>query len=88
VGQRGKLMLSSMPGEDFPFVVNKITLVSVAKEGRNYFRVEARLEDTSGRIRPGMEGVGKVYVDKRRIIWIWSRELINWLRLEIWRWMP
>jgi hypothetical protein len=77
-----------MPGEDFPFVVNKITLVSVAKEGRNYFRVEARLEDNSGRIRPGMEGVGKVYVDKRRIIWIWTRELINWLRLEIWRWMP
>lgn len=88
VGQRGKLMLPSMPGEAFPFIVNKTTLVSTAKEGRNYFRVEAQLEHASERIRPGMEGVGKVYVDRRRIIWIWTRELINWLRLKLWAWWP
>ncbi len=88
VGQGGILMLPSMPGKEFPFVINKITPVSVAKEGRNYFRVEAQLKDNSGRIRPGMEGVGKVHVERRRIIWIWTRELIDWLRLTLWRWMP
>jgi len=88
VGQKGKLMMPSMPGELFPFHVEKITPVSVAKEGRNYFRVEAQLEGKSERLRPGMEGVGKVAVDERRLIWIWTHELIDWLRLWLWSWWP
>ncbi len=87
-GQRGKFMLPSMPGEVFPIYVDKITPVTVAKEGRNYFRVEARLENTSPRLRPGMEGVGKVTIGEQRFIWIWTRELIDWLYLKIWRWWP
>ncbi len=88
VGQRGKLMLPSMPGDVFPLEVQKITPVSMAKEGRNYFRVEARLENTPGRLRPGMEGVGKVVIDQRRFIWIWTREIIHWVYLKIWTWWP
>jgi hypothetical protein len=88
VGQRGKLMMPSMPGDLFSFHVEKITPVSVAKEGRNYFRVEAKLETNSERLRPGMEGVGKVTVDERRLIWIWTHELIDWLRLWLWSWWP
>jgi RND family efflux transporter MFP subunit len=88
VGQRGELVLPSMPMEGFPLIVEKITPVSVAKEGRNYFRVEARLDKTSERLRPGMEGVGKISIDQRRLIWIWSHELIDWLRLKLWSWWP
>ncbi len=88
VGQKGKFMLPSMPGDVFPLYVEKITPVSMAKEGRNYFRVEARLEKTSGRLRPGMEGVGKIVIDERRFIWIWTRELIHWVYLKIWAWWP
>jgi multidrug resistance efflux pump len=88
VGQQGKLMVPSMPGEMFLFQIEKITPVSVAKEGRNYFRVEAHLNETSERVRPGMEGVGKVKVDERRLVWIWTHELIDWLRLWVWSWWP
>jgi hypothetical protein len=35
-----------------------------------------------------MEGVGKVSVGERRLIWIWSHSMVDWLRLTIWRWMP
>jgi RND family efflux transporter MFP subunit len=87
-GQQGELVLPSMPGENFSFSVDKITPVSTAKEGRNYFRVEAQLEDISERLRPGMEGVGKVTVDRRRLIWIWTHDVIDWLRLQLWRWWP
>ena len=86
VGQRGELVLPSMPGDVFPLVVDKITPVSTAKEGRNYFRVEARLENTSDRLRPAMEGIGKITIDRRRLIWIWTHELIDWLRLKLWAW--
>lgn len=89
IGRRGDLVLSSMPGQAYPFLVEKITPVNEAKEGRNYFRVEARLASGAAqRLRPGMEGVGKIYIEERRLIWIWTREIVNWFRLKIWAWMP
>jgi len=88
VGQTGKLTLSSLPGETMDFRVQKITPVNTPKEGRNFFRVEAAPESSIDRVRPGMEGVGKIRVDERRLIWIWTRDLVNWARLWIWSWIP
>jgi len=88
VGLRGQLLLSAFPEEPLPFRVEKVTPVSTAREGRNYFRVEAQLENTPKRLRPGMEGVGKVEVDRRLLIWIWTRQVIDWVRLTLWTWMP
>jgi RND family efflux transporter MFP subunit len=88
VGQRGELVVPSTPGDVFQLIVDKITPVSTAKEGRNYFRVEAHLENSSERLRPGMEGVGKITIDRRRLIWIWTHEAIDWLRLKLWTWIP
>jgi RND family efflux transporter MFP subunit len=88
-GQRGELVLSSMPGERFAILLETITPVSTAKDGRNYFRVEARVESGGEpRLRPGMEGVAKVAVDERHLAWIWTRELVNWVRLKAWAWTP
>ena len=88
VGQRGQLLLSAFPRESLPLQVEKITPVSSAKEGRNSFRVEAQLKHTPDHLRPGMEGVGKVEVGRRRLIWIWTRQVIDWVRLKLWTWMP
>jgi multidrug efflux pump subunit AcrA (membrane-fusion protein) len=88
VGQQSELVLPSIQGETFPFVVDKITPVSTAREGRNYFRIEGRMTEKSERLRPGMEGIGKITVDRRKLIWVWTHQLIDWLRLQIWRWWP
>ena len=88
VGQKSDLVLPSMPGEAFPFVVEKITPVSIAKEGRNYFRVEGYLEQAPPHLRPGMEGIGKITIDRRKLIWVWTHEAVDWLRLQLWRWIP
>jgi hypothetical protein len=88
VGQRGQLLLSAFPEAPLPFRVEAVTPVSTAREGRNYFRVEAQLESTPQRLRPGMEGVGKVEVDRRLLIWIWTRQVIDWVRLKLWTWLP
>jgi RND family efflux transporter MFP subunit len=88
-GQRGELVLSSNPGQHFPLLVQKVTPVSMARDGRNVFRVEAQLETGADpRLRPGMEGVAKVTVENRRLAWIWSREIVNWVRLKLWAWTP
>jgi hypothetical protein len=87
VGQKGKLVLPSLQ-DSFAFTVSKITPITTALEGKNCFRVEAGLDQTSKNLRPGMEGVGKIYVDKRKLISIWTRNLRDWLRLWVWTWWP
>ncbi|MBN1625656.1 MAG: HlyD family efflux transporter periplasmic adaptor subunit [Deltaproteobacteria bacterium] len=87
-GQEGHVILSSLPDEVFGFTVEKITPISIASEGVNYFRVEAAAKDISERLRPGMTGVGKVFVDRRKLIDIWTRNLRDWFRLKLWSWRP
>ncbi len=88
LAQRGRLVLSGFPSDPFPFTVAKITPVSTANEGRNYFRVEAALEIVPQRLRPGMEGVGKIDIDRRRYAWIWTHDIVDWIRLKLWHWLP
>lgn len=88
VGQTGDLVLSAFPTEPVPFTVTKITPVSLATEGRNYFRVEARIDSVDARLRPGMEGVSKVSIGERKLIWVWTHRTIDWLRLFFWTWAP
>ncbi|OPY91913.1 MAG: multidrug resistance protein MdtN [Syntrophaceae bacterium PtaU1.Bin231] len=87
-GQKGILVLSSLSDKPFGFSVRKITPITTAEEGRNYFRVEADLDEVSPRLRPGMEGVGKISVDRRLLISIWTRDLVDWFRLRLWSWLP
>ncbi|WP_447979412.1 efflux RND transporter periplasmic adaptor subunit [Candidatus Nitrospira bockiana] len=88
VGQRGQVTLAAMPGEAFGFAVTTIMPVSTARDGRNYFRVEGRFETTPPRVRPAMEGVGKVSIDERRLAWIWTHDVIDWVRLKLWALLP
>jgi len=87
-GQRGEMVVASMPYQSFAFTVTKITAVNNAKDGANRFRVEARLDARPERLRPGMEGVGKIEVDERRLIWIWTHSLVDRLRLWLWHALP
>jgi len=88
-GQHGEVTVSSIPGERSEFTVTRIMPVNTAKEGRNFFRVEGALRDpSSSRLRPRMEGVGKIHIDERKLVWIWSHGFTDWLRLWIWNWLP
>lgn len=84
--QRGELALAGLPFERLPFTVRQITPVSTPQDGRNHFRVEAQLDRADARLRPGMEGVGKVEVGERRLVWIWTHAMVEWLQLAAWRW--
>jgi hypothetical protein len=86
VGQKGSLVLSSLPQESYPFTVSKITPVATAQEGKNTFRVEGTLDDPGTRLRPGMNGVGKIEAGRARLLWIWTHDAVNWLRLTFWKW--
>lgn len=85
VGNDGEMLLNSLPGHAFPLRVSKVTPVSIAEDGRNFFRVEANLTGGTERIRPGMEGIGKVLVEPRAILWIWTHRLVDWVRIGFWK---
>lgn len=84
VGQEGKLATATYPGEYLRFVVERINPAAEVVNNRNVFKVRAKLLDTQPWLRPGMEGVAKVTVDKRPYAWIWSRKVINWVRMKLW----
>jgi multidrug efflux pump subunit AcrA (membrane-fusion protein) len=88
VGQQGELILTSMPNERHSFTVNVITPVAQAEEGANFFIVEGTLDGAAERLRPGMEGFGKIQIEERKLIWIWTHELIDWARMKAWTWLP
>lgn len=87
VGQHGRLVLTALTGETLPFTVSLVTPVATAREGKNLFRVEATLDASSPRLRPGMEGIAKVEIGERRLIWIWTHRFVDWLRLQAWTWL-
>jgi len=86
IGQQGELVLSGGVDEILPFLVKKITPVSEVKEGHNFFRVEARLLETREFLRPGMKGIGKISIGQRKLFWVLTHELIDWLHLKLWTW--
>ncbi|BFM07282.1 HlyD family efflux transporter periplasmic adaptor subunit [Halioxenophilus aromaticivorans] len=86
--QIGTLTLASLPGEHLPLTVEKITAVATAEDGANVFRVEAALSEAPEILRPGMGGVAKINVGERRMLWIWTRDIVDWIRLKLWSWWP
>lgn len=86
-GQKGELILAALPSERFPFEVTLVTPVSEAREGKNFFRVEAKLQEHNQHLRPGMEGVGKIHAGQHAIVWVWTHRFFDWMRLQMWVWL-
>lgn len=88
LGQEGQLKLSGLPGDAVGFSVSRITPVSESDDGANYYRVEAQLVNPPVLLRPGMEGVGKIEIGERKLLWIWTHRMLGWLKLQFWSWWP
>ena len=86
LGQRGELALAGLPHQRYTFAVERILPVSTAEDGGNFFRVEGRLTEPADWLRPGMAGVGKIDAGERRLIWLWTHGVFDWLRLAFWKW--
>ena len=87
VGQTGSLVLTGLAGEALAFEVRNVSMAE-AEDGKNTFRVEAQLDRSDLKLRPGMEGVGKIEVGEQSYAWIWTHRLSDWLRMQAWIWLP
>jgi len=84
LGEVGYLATHSLPTERTKFTVASIIPQGAPKEGENVFTVFARLDQVSDQWHPGMEGEAKIDVEHRRVIWIWTHRLVDFLRLKLW----
>jgi multidrug resistance efflux pump len=84
--QEGELMMSGLAGDPMPFTVARIMPVATVQDGKNFYRVEAKLRRESSVLLPGMEGVGKIDVGRRKLGWVLLHSLFDWLRLTLWNW--
>ena len=88
-GQVGNLALAAFPDTPVGVEVIRITPISTAAEGENFFVVEAALSgETTQELRPGMEGVAKIEIREERLVNIWTKRTWLWLRMTAWKWWP
>ena len=86
---RGRLASVSHPGLYIPFEVERIHPRAEQIDQRNVFtvRVVLLLDEMPSRpewLLPGMEGVAKVEIGRRPYIQLWTRKLVNWIRMKLW----
>ena len=81
---RGELASTARPDERISFVVERINPVAEVVEQNNVFKVRVRLLRTPSIFRPGMEGLGKIDIDRRSYGYIWTRRMVNWVRMKLW----
>ena len=86
-GQRGRLVVSSLPWDAQDLRVERIVPLARAVDGRNVFEVEARLTEPPSGLRPGLFGRADVVVGRMPPLWVWSRHAIERIRLAWWSWL-
>lgn len=87
-GQSGQLSLSSLAWHSEDLVVERITPMARAVDGRNIFEVQARLVASaaapSAALRPGLLGRATLVVGRRPPLWVWLGSAANRARLAWW----
>lgn len=82
------LSTSSFPSkeDEIHAHVDRIASPGEAKEGDNVYKVFATIDPGQSRpwLRPGMAGEARVDVGQRRIVWIWTHRLVDFLKLKLW----
>ncbi|HEX5127764.1 MAG TPA: HlyD family efflux transporter periplasmic adaptor subunit [Rhodocyclaceae bacterium] len=84
----GKLTLSAMPYDPLNIRVERITPLAKYDGGRNVFEVQAKLTSNAqvneSGLRPGLEGVAKIALDRESIIQAAGGRVMEWLRFKLW----
>ena len=87
-GQTGAVTFSALPAQRFELVVERLSPVAQAADGRNVFEAEARLlAAPQDLLRPGMQGLAQLQAGKQSMGWLISHPITDWLRLQLWRWI-
>ncbi|MBT8372358.1 MAG: HlyD family efflux transporter periplasmic adaptor subunit [Deltaproteobacteria bacterium] len=84
-GQTGKVAFVSQPQLKYPIKIFQIDSVALPGEAGNIFVARGKnLEASMDWWRPGMSGIAKLDVGRRRIIWIITHRTIDFFQMLMW----
>lgn len=86
LGATGTLATTADPASRVPFTVSRIDPIATdaQSEQAGAFNVIVDLDAAPDWLRPGMEGVAKVDAGRKRYAALWSRRLVDWVRMKLW----
>lgn len=84
VNESGFIAVAGKPEVKIPVTVREIAAAAEVNEQQNVFKVKMAVQDKPEWLKSGMEGLVKVKHSEERLIWIWSRKMINWIRMKLW----
>jgi biotin carboxyl carrier protein len=81
----GEIAFLSQPGLKFPVAGRMLEPAAVPRQAGNVFLYRCELGQLpEAWFRPGMQGVAKLEVGRRRLIWVLTHRTIDFLRLHLW----
>jgi len=80
----GQLATESRPGDRIDFEVERVNPVAEVDGQENVFKVRVKLAEVRGGMLPNATGIAKINIDKRSYAYIWTRKLVNWVRMKLW----
>lgn len=85
-GETGYLATKSQPTQKHKFTITRVVPVGDADQGRqdNVFKAYATLDTSDPSWLPGLEGEAKVDVERRTAASIWTKRVIDFIRLKLW----
>jgi multidrug resistance efflux pump len=85
-GARGQLILLSRPNDTFDIVIDKIVpMAEVDQREGNVFIIKAGIGGKAQAWwRPGMSGIAKINAGEKKIIWIMTHRLTEFIRMYFW----
>jgi multidrug resistance efflux pump len=83
-GMKGRLTLSAMPYDPLVVTVERVTPLARFIDGHNVFEVQAELQHGVPGLRPGLEGIAKISLDRRPLALLFGGRLMDWARFHLW----
>ncbi|MCW5549895.1 MAG: HlyD family secretion protein, partial [Opitutaceae bacterium] len=82
----GEIAFATLPDERYPITIERLEPVARVKSEGNVFVLRAHISRPGDDIwwRPGMSGVAKIEAGDRRIIWLLTHRLVDFIRLKLW----
>ncbi|MEM8873435.1 MAG: HlyD family efflux transporter periplasmic adaptor subunit [Planctomycetota bacterium] len=81
-GFTGVIALEARPDDPQAFTVKRVAPSGEVRDGKVVFMVTATPESPEAWVRPGMHGTAKVDAGERRVCWVATHDIIDWLRLK------
>ena len=74
----------AQPAQTGELTVSRVLPEAQIRRGNNVYVAEAEVVTPANWLRPGLEGVAKVHLGRRRVWWIVLHRAVDYLRMNLW----